>query len=206
VSIPVTADLEAGYGRTPDAVAETVRLAIACGAAGGNIEDADRASGGLFDEALAIERIAAARDAIRASGRTFVLNARTDALALGGEQGMREAIRRGNAFIEAGADCVFTPGISDVPRARTLAQELAGPLNLVVGLNEAASNAFALIGAGVQRISVGGSIARAALGLVRRAACELRDSGSVGYAAQQIAQSELNALFAGARRARDARR
>jgi 2-methylisocitrate lyase-like PEP mutase family enzyme len=206
VSIPVTADLEAGYGRTPDAVAETVRLAIACGAAGGNIEDADRASGGLFDEALAIERIAAARDAILASGCTFVLNARTDALALGGEQGMRAAIRRGNAFLEAGADCVFTPGISDVPRARTLAHELAGPLNLVVGLNEAASNAFALIDAGVQRISVGGSIARAALGLVRRAARELRDSGSVGYAAQQIAQSELNALFAGARRARAERR
>jgi 2-methylisocitrate lyase-like PEP mutase family enzyme len=91
-----------------------------------------------------------------------------------------------------------------VARARTLVQELAGPLNLVVGLNEAASNAFALIDAGVQRISVGGSIARAALGLVRRAARELRTSGSVGYAAQQIAQSELNALFARARQDREA--
>src|SRR5512138_2237219 len=206
VAIPVTADLEAGYGSAPEAVAETVRLAIAAGAAGGNIEDADRASGGLFDEGLAVARIAAARDAIRASGRTFVLNARTDALALGGEQGLRAAIRRGNAFFEAGADCVFTPGVSDAPRARTLVQELSGPLNLVVGLNESASNAFALIEAGVQRISVGGSIARAALGLVRRAARELRDSGSVGYAAQQIAQSELNALFARARRERDASR
>ena len=204
VAIPVTADLEAGYGRTPEEVAETVRLAIACGAAGGNIEDADGSNGGLFDEGLAIERIAAAREAIRASGHTFVLNARTDALALGGEQGLRSAIKRGNAFLEAGADCVFTPGVSDVPRARTLVQELAGPLNLVVGLNEATSNASALIDAGVQRISVGGSIARAALGLVRRAARELRDSGSVGYAAQQIAQSELNALFAKARRARGA--
>jgi 2-methylisocitrate lyase-like PEP mutase family enzyme len=202
VPVPVTADLEAGYGSTPEEVAETVRLAIAVGAAGGNIEDADRDSGGLFDEGLAVARIAAARDAIRASGRTFVLNARTDALGLGGEQGLRAAIRRGNAFFEAGADCVFTPGVSDVPRARTLVQELAGPLNLVVGLNEAASNAFALLDAGVQRISVGGSIARAALGLVRRAARELRTSGSVGYAAQQIAQSELNALFARARQDR----
>jgi 2-methylisocitrate lyase-like PEP mutase family enzyme len=198
VSVPVTADLEAGYGGTPEQVAETVRLAIAIGAAGGNIEDADRSTGGLFDEALAIARIAAARDAIGASGRTFVLNARTDALALGGALGLRAAIRRGNAFFEAGADCVFTPGIADVPRARTLVQELAGPLNLVVGLNEAASNAHALLDAGVQRISVGGSIARSALGLVRRAARELRDAGTVGFAAEQISQSELNALYAAA--------
>jgi len=149
VPIPVTADLEAGYGSTPEAVAETVRLAIATGAAGGNIEDADAASGGLFDEGLAVARIAAARDAIRAAGRPFVLNARTDAARLGDDAGIREAIRRANAFFEAGADCVFTPGIADVARARLLVKELAGPLNLVVGLNEASSSAFALIDAGV---------------------------------------------------------
>ncbi|HSB99937.1 MAG TPA: isocitrate lyase/phosphoenolpyruvate mutase family protein [Burkholderiaceae bacterium] len=195
VPVPVTADLEAGYGSTPEAVAETIRLAIACGAAGGNIEDAD-AGGGLFDEGLAVARVAAARDAIRASGRTFVLNARTDALGLGGAEGFKQAIRRANAFFEAGADCVFTPGIADAARASLLVRELAGPLNLVVGLNEAGSSAFALIDAGVKRVSVGGSIARSVLGLVRRCARELRDAGTVGYAAQQIPQAELNALFA----------
>jgi 2-methylisocitrate lyase-like PEP mutase family enzyme len=93
---------------------------------------------------------------------------------------------------------VFTPGIADAARAAVLVRELAGPLNLVVGLNEAASSAFALIDVGVKRISVGGSIARSVLGLVRRSALELRDAGTVGYAAQQIPQAELNALFAAA--------
>lgn len=198
VDIPVSADLEAGYGDTPGEVAETVGLAIAAGAAGCNIEDVDRATGKLLDAPAAADRIAASRQAIDRSGRTFVLNARTDAVLLGSTQGMRMAIERGNRYLEAGADCVFTPGVADVARARVLAREIAGPLNLVIGLNEAASSATALIDAGVKRISVGGSIARAALALVRQSARELREHGTVSYAAQQIPQSELNALFEGA--------
>jgi 2-methylisocitrate lyase-like PEP mutase family enzyme len=85
--------------------------------------------------------------------------------------------------------------VADVARARTLAREIAGPLNLVIGLNEASSSALALIDAGVKRISVGGSIARSVLGLVRRSARELRELGTVSYAAQQIPQAELNALY-----------
>ncbi|MBC7956653.1 MAG: isocitrate lyase/phosphoenolpyruvate mutase family protein, partial [Cytophagales bacterium] len=199
VPIPVNADLEAGYGDTPEQVADTVRLAIAAGAAGCNIEDADNVNGGLFDEAVAIARIAAAHGAIKSSGRPFVLTARTDAFQIGGDNAMRIAIDRGNKFLEAGADCVFTPGVTDVARAGTLAREIAGPLNLVVGLNEASASAFALIDAGVQRISVGGSIARSVLGLVRRSAQELREHGTVLYAGQQIPQPELNALFERAR-------
>lgn len=195
VALPVNADLESGYGDTPEQVAETVRLAIAAGAAGCNIEDVDRASGGLFDEAAATARIAAARAAIRSSSRAFVLTARTDVFQRGDEQAMQHAIRRGNCFLEAGADCVFTPGVTDVARARILAKEIAGPLNLVVGLNEASSSALELIDAGVTRISVGGSLARAALGLVRRGARELRERGTVAYAAQQIPQGDLNALY-----------
>ncbi|MBP8309705.1 MAG: isocitrate lyase/phosphoenolpyruvate mutase family protein [Burkholderiaceae bacterium] len=195
VPIPVNADLESGYGDTPEQVADTVRLAIAAGASGCNIEDTDSATGGLFDEASAVARIAAARAAIEASGRRFVLTARTDAFQLNPDDAMRIAIRRGNLFLEAGAHCVFTPGVTDVARARTLVREIAGPINLVVGLNEAAANAFDLIDAGVKRVSVGGSIARAVLGFVRRSARELREHGTVGYAGQQIAQSELNDLF-----------
>ncbi|MBT9526931.1 MAG: isocitrate lyase/phosphoenolpyruvate mutase family protein [Rhizobacter sp.] len=195
VGLPVNADLESGYGDTPEQVAETVRLAIAAGAAGCNLEDVDRATGGLFDEATAAARIAAARAAIRSSGRAFVLTARTDVFQRGDDNAMQRAVQRGNRFLEAGADCIFTPGVTDVARARILAKEIAGPLNLVVGLNEASSSALDLIDAGVQRISVGGSIARAALGLVRRSARELRERGTVGYAAQQIPQAELNALY-----------
>lgn len=195
VALPVNADLEAGYGDMPEQVAESVRLAMATGAAGCNIEDTDRATGRLFDEAEAVARIAAAHAAVRASGKAFVLNARTDAVQHGGDQSLHQAIERCNRFLAAGADCVFTPGVADAERARTLVREIVGPLNLVVGLNESASSARALIDVGVKRISVGGSIARAALGLVRRAALELREHGTVGYAEGQLPQGELNALF-----------
>lgn len=195
VAVPVNADLEAGYGDTPDEVAQTVALSIAAGAAGCNIEDVDRATGRMFDVDTAAARIAAAREAIDRCGRTFVLNARTDAVLLGEAPGMQMAIERGNRYLAAGAHCVFTPGVTDIARAAVLAREIAGPLNLVIGLNEAASSAFALIDAGVQRISVGGSIARAALGLVRQSARELREHGTVSYAARQIPHDELNALF-----------
>jgi 2-methylisocitrate lyase-like PEP mutase family enzyme len=196
VPIPVNADLEAGYGDTPDALAETVRLAMEAGAAGGNIEDMCAASGDLYDEVVAVERLAAAREAIEAGGGAFVLNARTDVFQLRGPGALDAAIRRANLYLEAGADCVFTPGVTDAATVGTLAREIAGPLNVVIGLNEAASSAFDLLEAGARRISVGGSIARSALGLVRRAARELKSSGTVSYASQQVPQTELNALFA----------
>ncbi len=195
VPVAVNADLESGFGDTPEEVAATVRIAIGAGAAGCNIEDVDRSTGALFDEAAAVDRIAAAREAIASSGQHFVLTARTDVFQRDGADAMAMAVARGNRFLEAGADCVFTPGVTDIPRARILAREIGGPVNLVVGLNEAASGAGELLDAGIRRISVGGSIARAALGLVRRSARELREQGTVSYAREQIPQAELNALF-----------
>ncbi len=192
-SVPVNADLEAGFGDAPEIVAETIRLAIQAGAAGGNIEDVGSDPGALIDEGLAVERIAAAR---AAGGETFVLNARTDAAMMPEAGGLAEAIRRGNRYLTAGADCVFVPGVGDLASARTLVAELDGPLNLVAGLTPMEGGLRTLLGAGVQRISVGGSIARAALGLVRRAAEELKREGTFTYAQGQIPQSELNALFA----------
>ncbi len=138
VDVPVNGDLEAGYGDRPEAVAETIRLGIDAGLAGGNIED--YANGVLYDEELAAERIAAAREVIDAGGTGFVLTARTD-----------------------------------------------GQLTLTVS---------ALRSAGVARISLGGSIARAALGYVREGARELLERGTIGFAEVQIPQGELNALFA----------
>ena len=200
VSIPVNADLEAGYGDAPEDVADTVRMAMDAGAAGGNIEDTDAAHGRLFDEQLAVARIAAARAAIDAAGCSFVLNARTDAFQFPGNGALRIAIQRANRFIEAGADCVFVPGVTDPSLVSTLAREIAGPLNIVMGLNEAGASAFSLIEAGARRISVGGSIARSAMALVRRSAQELRTLGTVSYASSQIPQRELNALFEAALR------
>ncbi|MCE3288480.1 MAG: 2-methylisocitrate lyase [Caulobacter sp.] len=192
--VPVNADLEAGWGDAPEAVAETIRLAVAAGAAGGNIEDVKQ-GGGLFDEDLAVERIAAAR---AAAGPDFVLNARTDPFQTTMDDPLAEAIRRGTRFLEAGADCVFVPGVGDLASIRTLVAELPGPLNLVAGLTAMEGGVRTLLDLGVQRISVGGSIARAALGLVRQAARELRAEGEMTYAKGQIPQGELNALFAAA--------
>jgi 2-methylisocitrate lyase-like PEP mutase family enzyme len=198
VRVPVNGDLEAGYGDEPERVAETVRLAIEAGLAGANIED-KRPRGPLYDEALAAERIAAARAVIDASGRQFVLTARTDALVSPAPTALAECIRRANRYREAGADCLFAPGADDVAIVRRLVKEISGPLNVVLGLGSADANARALLAAGVQRISVGGSIARAALGFVRRCAEELRDTGGIRFTEQQIPQPELNALFAAGR-------
>jgi 2-methylisocitrate lyase-like PEP mutase family enzyme len=200
VEVPVNADLEAGYGDAPEAVAETVRLAIAAGASGGNIEDVRVSEGTLLDEDLAAERIGAARAA--AAGKPFVITARTDAFLLQAPDAMNTAIRRANRYLEAGADCVFTPGPTDLASIQTLVKEIAGPLNIVMGLNESAGSAYGMLEAGVQRISVGGSIARSVMGLVRRSARELKEHGTVNYARDQIAQPELNSVFSKARLSR----
>ncbi|MFZ5669276.1 MAG: isocitrate lyase/PEP mutase family protein [Pseudomonadota bacterium] len=197
VDVPVNGDLEAGWGDAPEAVADTIRLAVEAGLAGGNIEDADPVGGRLYDEKLAVERIAAAAAAARASG--FVLCARTDALMAPGGGGLAEAIRRANLYRAAGADCLYAPGAADPADIARLAAEIDGPINVVMGLGNAANTTRALLDAGVQRISLGGSIARSALGFVRACAEELGARGTIGFAAGQIPQGELNSLFSAAR-------
>lgn len=199
VAMPVNADLEAGYGERPEDVAETIRMAIQAGAAGGNIEDRIPGGDGLYDESLAVERIAAARQAIDAVGSAFVLTARTDGFLLASPGSLKTIIQRANRYRAAGADCLFTPGPVDEDTVRTLAHEIDGPLNIVMGLGQARGNANALIAAGARRISLGGSIARTVLGLVRKAAQELREQGTVSFAREQIGQAELNAVFSKAR-------
>jgi 2-methylisocitrate lyase-like PEP mutase family enzyme len=195
VQVPVNGDLEAGYGDTPEAVAESIRMAIGTGLAGGNIEDVDPRAQKLYDETLAAERIAAARQAIDAAKSAFVLTARTDALVHAGATGFEDMIRRANRYREAGADCLFPVGVASVELVQRAAPEICGPINCVMGLGTSAGDAKDLIAAGAQRISVGGSIARAALGFIRTAARELRDAGTLTYAQQQIPQQDLNALF-----------
>lgn len=201
VSLPVNADLEAGYGDSPDEVTETIALAIEAGVAGGNIEDKIPEQPDLYDEKLAVERIAAARAVIDDAGSDFVLTARTDPFLVLGQAGLADAIRRANLYREAGADCLYAPGASDPDTVKTLIREINGPINVVMGLGTAQGSAHALIAAGVQRISLGGSIARSALGFVRRCADELRERGTLNFAEQQISQADLNALFAKSRAA-----
>lgn len=195
VSIPVNGDLEAGFGDAPETVAETISMAIAAGLAGGNIEDKKPLQKALYDEALAVERIAAARAAIGASN-AFVLTARTDAMQTHPQDALKTIIRRANLFLEAGADCIFVPGITDLETIAVLLREIPGPMNIVAGLDAAQGNAREMLAAGIRRVSLGGSIARAALGFIRQCARELHDEGTFGFAANQFPQADLNTLFA----------
>lgn len=177
VAVPVTADLEAGYGDTADEVGRTVGLAAELGAVGGNIEDA--AKGGLFGIDEAVERIAAARAA--APRGTFVLNARTDTYFVGEvDDPFAETVERAERYIDAGADCVFVPGVVEPDTISGLAAAIPCPLNVVAGLANMI-DAPTLFSLGVKRVSLGGGLARAALSLVERAGRELLDAGTLGF-------------------------
>ncbi|MES2878761.1 MAG: isocitrate lyase/phosphoenolpyruvate mutase family protein [Pseudomonadota bacterium] len=196
VDLPVSADLEAGFGTAPHEVAETIRLAIQAGVVGGNIEDlSGDPQTPLLDIALSGERIRAAREAADRSGIAFTLTARTDCYLAGVPDPFAEAVRRANFFREMGADCLFVPGIKDAETIAALAREINGPINVVMGLTGNAFTVAQLGALGVQRISIGGSLARSALGLVRRAAQEMMEQGSFRFAEQQIPDAELCSFF-----------
>jgi 2-methylisocitrate lyase-like PEP mutase family enzyme len=191
VSVPVTADLESGYGDTAEDVGQTVARAVEIGAVGANIEDA--AKGELFDIAAAVDRIAAARAA--APSGTFVLNARTDAYftSVTGDV-FAEAVERAHRYLDAGADCVFVPGVVEADTIRRLAAAIPGPLNIVAGLANTI-DAPALFSLGVKRVSLGGSLARAAFSMVERAGRELLDSGTLGFLEGAVPYADLQRRF-----------
>ena len=193
VKVPVTADLEAGYGDP----AKTAAAAIEAGAVGLNIEDFDHASAALFPIAQQVEKIRTMRGVAADLGVSLVINARTDVyLAEIGEPATRFArsCERLHAYIKAGADCVFAPGVTDEETIARLVAELKFPLNI---LAQAPSPRVPRLQAmGVARVSTGAGITRAAMGLTQRAARELRDHGT--YAAMlegAMPWDEANGLF-----------
>jgi 2-methylisocitrate lyase-like PEP mutase family enzyme len=191
VSVPVTADLEAGYGDTADAVGRTVARAVEIGVVGANLEDA--AQGGLFGIDDAADRIAAARAAAPAG--TFVLNARTDTYFAGSTGDVfAETVQRAVRYVEAGADCVFVPGVVEEDTIRRLAAAIPAPLNVVAGL-ASTTDAPTLFSLGVKRVSLGGSLARAALSTLERAGRELLDSGTLGFLDGAIGYADLQRRF-----------
>ena len=196
VDVPVNGDLEAGYGDAPEAVARTVELSVEAGLAGCNIEDwSGDAARGLYDRELAADRIRAAREAADASGVAYTLTGRSDCFLAGHPDPLAESIARVNLYREAGADCLFVPGLRDAESIARLVREVDAPVNHVMGLSAAALSVAELGRLGVRRISIGGSLQRATLGLVRRAAEEMRDRGTFGYASEQIADEELRRFF-----------
>lgn len=191
--LPVSADLEDGFGVAPETCAETIRMAIGTGLAGGSIEDATGDAGApIHDFSLAVERVAAAAEAAR--GLPFLLTARTENF-LWGRPDLDDTIRRLQAFSAAGADVLFAPGLPDLDAIRAVCGSVDKPVNVVMGLSGPSHSVADLAAAGVRRISVGGSFARAAFGALRRAAEEVRDNGTFTYAADAIPGQVLSGLM-----------
>jgi 2-methylisocitrate lyase-like PEP mutase family enzyme len=196
VPVPVSADVEAGYGTTVESAAETVRGAIEAGAAGVNLEDTG-ADGALLPLDLQVERVRAARAAAHAAGVPLVINGRTDAFAmpdLAPAQRLVESVRRASAYLAAGADCAFVPFVAAGDVIAQLVREIPGPLN-VLG-TPAAPPIAELERLGVRRVSVGSGLARAAYGRARRLALGLKDPGGLAALGQDApTYAEMQRLF-----------
>ena len=191
VRIPVSADLESGYSDTSEGVGYTVARAAALGAVGANIEDAN--AGGLFGIDEATARVAAARAA--APKGSFVLNARTDTYFVGkGEGAFDETVERAVRYLEAGADCIFVPAVVDAETIRRLADAIPGPLNIVAGLANVI-DAPTLFSLGVTRVSLGGSLARAALSTLERAGRELLETGTLSFLDGAMSYGEVQRRY-----------
>jgi 2-methylisocitrate lyase-like PEP mutase family enzyme len=197
VDIPVSADMEAGYGASPEIVAETVRLTIEAGAVGVNIEDSDKSGPRrLLDFDLSVERVAAAVEAARSSGMDIVVNARTDGFMIGNDEAVfDETVRRANAFLSAGADCAFVIGARDGELIARLASAIDGPLNVLAGPGTPPVSELGEMG--VRRVTVGSNITKAALLAVRKAAEELAGPGTYSFAEGVYAQPEIHRLIKG---------
>jgi 2-methylisocitrate lyase-like PEP mutase family enzyme len=189
--LPVSADLEDGFGAAPQTCAETIRLAAEIGLVGGSIEDAT----GDPDQPIytfehAVERVAAAGE--QARRHPFVLTARAENF-LHGRLDLDDTLRRLQAFEAAGADVLYAPGLPSLEAIRTVCASVSRPVNVVMGLSGPAYSVAELAGAGVKRVSVGGSFARAALGALVRAAREVKERGTFTYAADAVPAAEVSA-------------
>lgn len=188
--LPVSADLENGFGPSPEVCAETIRMAANIGLAGGSIEDASGdEENPIYDFELAVERVAAAAKAAREC--KFILTARAENF-LHGRDDLDDTIRRLQAFAEAGANVVYAPGIPGIEAVRRVCASVSKPVNVLMGLKGATFSVEELAASGVKRISVGGSLARAALGAFVRAAREMKEKGTFTYAAEAISHAEIS--------------
>ena len=193
--LPVSADLENGFGDSPEEVAETIRLTAATGIVGGSIEDASgNPDAPIYDIGLAVERIEAAVAAAKALPYKFTLTARAENY-LHGRPDLDDTIKRLQAFEKAGADVLYAPGLRSREDIARLVGALSRPVNVVMGLSGVQLSLDELSAIGVKRISVGSSLARAALGAFMRAAREMRDHGTFSYGADAAVPKEMTAIF-----------
>lgn len=197
VALPVTADMEAGFGKTPEEIAETARLTLEAGAVGLNLEDGTGdASQPLFDIAFQCEKIRAMRQTADAFGVPLVINARVDAYeSLGGSAADRfaQTVKRGNAYREAGADCVFVMSVDDPKVIGELVREIKAPLNVLARHGSPPIPELEQIG--VARVTFGSIPMRAAMATVGRIAEELKRHGTYSFAQGIPTYGEMNGYF-----------
>ena len=193
IDLPVSADLEDGFGAEPEDCARTIRQAVERGLVGGSIEDATGdATRPIRDFGAAVACVAAAAEA--ADGQPFVLTARAENFICGNPD-LKDTIKRLHAYSEAGADVLYAPGLPDIDAIRTVCRELDKPVNVLMGLQGNRYSVAELSDAGAKRISVGGSFARAAMGAVIRAAREVLEKGTFDYAAEAVPDATIRALM-----------
>ncbi len=193
--LPVSADLEKGFGDRPEDAAETIRLGAQAGLVGGSIEDAsgDPAKP-LYDLNHAVARIAAAATAARALPYRFMLTARSENF-LRGNPDLADTIARLKAFEEAGADVLMAPGLPDLAAVRAVCSAVSKPVNFMAGIRGKSFSVAELEAAGVRRISLATSLYRAAMTGLIDAAREVREHGSFGYLEHTIVTPDFNAYM-----------
>lgn len=205
--LPVSADLENGFGDTPEAAAETIKLAAAAGLAGGSIEDlpgrsSSTASGsgdtgrgsGLYDISHAADRIRAAAEVVRNLPFRFTLTARAENF-IAGNPDLKDTIARLQAYQEAGADVLYAPGLTSKDDIAAVVRAVDRPVNVLMGLQGSQLSLAELSALGVKRISVGSALSRAALGAFLRAAEEMRTNGTFTFANDAIAYRDITKMF-----------
>ena len=195
VDLPVAADLENGFGHTPEDAAKTIRQAAEIGLVGGSIEDATNdPTKPIYDFDLAVERVAAAAEAAHALSFPFTFVARAEGF-LWGQGDLDQIIRRLQAFEKAGADVLFAPGLPNIEAIRTVVQSVGKPVNVVRG--GPGPSLAELEAAGVRRVSLGGSLSRVAYTALKKAGEELLATGTFGFAEGILSTAALNKLMSG---------
>jgi 2-methylisocitrate lyase-like PEP mutase family enzyme len=194
--LPVSADLENGFGDDPESCAETIRRAAAVGLCGGSIEDATgRTRDPIYAYDVSIERVKAAVKATRSLPLPFVLTARAENL-LYGRLDLEDTIRRLVAFAEVGADVLYAPGLKTREDIAAVVRAVAPkPVNVVMGLSGASFSLEALAELGVKRVSLGSSLARAAYGAFLQAAVEVKEKGTFEFARTAVPYADINRRF-----------
>lgn len=193
--LPVSGDLENGFGDDPDTVAETIRLAAAAGLVGGSIEDSTgRTEDPIYERELAAERVRAAAEAAASFAWPFTLTARSENYLVG-RPDLADTIARLQAFQEAGADVLYAPGITSTEDLASLVAAVDRPVNAVMGLQGVRVDLDSLSKLGIKRVSVGSALSRAALGAFIRAAREMREHGSFDFADEAISYGDVSVLF-----------